>query len=531
MRRKPHRQPARGARGGCAARCALLLAAVVSTALVLAGPAARATHASAPPSFDAASAVEAWPAARRATNASSVGASVAPPSARGADARASTAPASAPGADAPRPTPRAPLWAPTPSCTAPPLAALDARAWGALRRRGLAALRAGKRVPVVYLHVFKAGGTAVCDVAKAVGQRTPRASSAAGVCARCNANCNMPARFFRGPNATEQARALRQKGYEFVGNEFDGLAADPSKLLSPACAVWAVSLRDPVERFLSHFAALQRAYARVYGKFNAALGRDKVGQGGAAQGLDMHVWRAALRSERDQSDRAFADADLAALHRVRVRARAGVASRATARELPLDQVTASEFAHFVSRDADGAAAARRAPALRHWVGGDFFVRHLAGGFGDARDEDTADALLARAKARLATLFSVVIITDDLGSGEGDGARGDDPWQVLRAPLGWDRHATVLERTPTRANAAPRAASSRSKEMLANLAAINAPDLELFAFARELAANRTREFAADEARRRADPAAAERAVALKPPPPARPKVRQRWLAPH
>ena len=180
---------------------------------------------------------------------------------------------------------------------------------------------------------------------------------------------------------------------------------------------------------------------------------------------------------------------------------------------------------------DGAAAARRAPALRHWVGGDFFVRHLAGGFGDARDEDTADALLARAKARLATLFSVVIITDDLGSGEGDGARGDDPWQVLRAPLGWDRHATVLERTPTRANAAPRAASSRSKEMLANLAAINAPDLELFAFARELAANRTREFAADEARRRADPAAAERAVALKPPPPARPKVRQRWLAPH
>ena len=36
-------------------------------------------------------------------------------------------------------------------------------------------------------------------------------------------------------------------------------------LLSPACAVWAVSMRDPSKRFVSHFRALQRAYVGVYG--------------------------------------------------------------------------------------------------------------------------------------------------------------------------------------------------------------------------------------------------------------------------
>ena len=99
----------------------------------------------------------------------------------------------------------------------------------------------------------------MCDVAKAVGARTPRASSAAGVCARCNANCNLPARFFRAQNASAQARALRRRAYEFVGNEFDGLSADPGALLSPACAVWAVSLRDPYEVY----AYIIRAGARA----------------------------------------------------------------------------------------------------------------------------------------------------------------------------------------------------------------------------------------------------------------------------
>ena len=78
----------------------------------------------------------------------------------------------------------------------------------------------------------------------------------------------------------------------------------------------------------------------MYGKFNAGLGRDAPGEGGAEHGLDQHVWRAPRGAAAGEpTDRAFGDADLAALRRVRVRARPGVEARRTARELPLDQVT------------------------------------------------------------------------------------------------------------------------------------------------------------------------------------------------
>ena len=424
----------------------------------------------------------------------------------------------------PTPTATHRLWQPTAACIAPALDALDGAGWAALRNRGLAALRAGKRVPVVYVHVFKAGGTAVCDAAKAaIGGRTPRTSAESGVCANCHGNCNMPAGFFGDNNATEQARVLHERSYEFVGNEFDGVPADGARVLSPACAVWAISLRDPLARFLSHLDTLVKAYERVYGGFNAARGRNS--KGSSEVGRDQHVWRIGRAS-----DRVFTDDDLAVLKHVRV-------NRTLEGEqvLSIDRVTPSEFVRFLRHDAGARDAARRAPTLRSLVGGDFFVRHLAGGFVGSMVNATPEALLASAKARLARLFAIVIITDDLKPLLVD---ADDPWRVLRVPLGWNEER--LRRAPVQANAAAsrRSSSNDGAEektshipigLLADLRAINAPDVELFAFARELAANRTRTFDADEARRRNGSAvaasAASKAPQKQPQSPATPP----WLA--
>ena len=92
------------------------------------------------------------------------------------------------------------------------------------------------------------------------------------------------------------------------------------------------------------------------------------------------------------------------------------------KRLPIQKVPAEQFAHFL-RHEPTAAMANSAPALRGWVAGDFFVRHVAGGFID--DTDTPpEKLLARARERLKALFSVIIITDDPVS------RRDDPWRVM-----------------------------------------------------------------------------------------------------
>ena len=391
---------------------------------------------------------------------------------------------------APKPTPRVtttkPMPKPTPwtakpleataSCTAPRLESLDEGAWTALRRRGLEALKIGEPVPILYVHVFKAGGTSICDVAKAVGRRVPEKGFDDGrhrVWGR-DPNCNMPKGFFRD-RATQQATVLRLKGLQFVANELDGLAANGQMLLSPACAVWAISMRDPSKRFLSHFHALQRAYVSIYGAHH----REIANRMNSAKGLeqDLHIWRVA--SERD---RVFTPADLNVLDAIRV---PSTEPGAPSKILPIHRVSAEEFVHFMRHEPKAAARAKSAPALRGWVTGDFFVRHLAGGFVDATDAPP-EKLLARARERLKALFSVIIITDDLVS------REDDPWRALRAPLGWDAHAAVLNKTRVHANAAGGASAAKpSNRVLADLRFINTMDHELFDFARELVANRTR----------------------------------------
>ena len=65
-------------------------------------------------------------------------------------------------------------------------------------------------------------------------------------------------------------------------------------------------------------------------------------------------------------------------------------------------------------------------------------------------------------------------------------------RALRAPLGWDAHAAVLNKTRVHANAAGGASAAKpSNRVLADLRFINTMDHELFDFARELVANRTR----------------------------------------
>ena len=105
-------------------------------------------------------------------------------------------------------------------------------------------------------------------MAKSVGQRVPEKGFDDGrhrVWGR-NPSCNMPSGFFRDI-ATQQAEVLRTEALQFAGNEFDGLLANGQMLLSPACAVWAISMRDPNKRFLSHFDVI-----KCPGTFQNALG-------------------------------------------------------------------------------------------------------------------------------------------------------------------------------------------------------------------------------------------------------------------
>ena len=372
----------------------------------------------------------------------------------------------------PQPTTHPPT-TPTEGCTAPSLDSIDDSEWTALRRLGLEALRRGERVPVVYVHVFKAGGTSVCNVAKAVGQRTNLQTSAHGP--EITTNCNMPPGFFF-QNASQQAGFLRKHALEFVGNEFDGLPMDEGQLLSPACAVWAISMRDPVERFLSHFSSLQRRFKQV-------IVRNQNNTRGPGQ--DLHIWRHkrgryGISSSR-QGDRepVFTNSDLETMSKIFVPGRKKIHVPDHQNFFRIDEISAVEFAHFLRTQPE---AALTSPALRSWVAGDFYVRHLAGAFSEESDLVSSEALFAKARQRLSRLFSVIIVTDDLG------ARQDDPWRVLRSPLGWEK-TKILESTPVRANAAPMRIIQASEEEQAklrdNLRVINSLDVKLFEFAREL----------------------------------------------
>ena len=133
--------------------------------------------------------------------------------------------------------------------------------WEAARAEGLALARRGA-ASVLYLHIFKAGGTSVCAAAVAAGFVTPPGDE----------NCNVPAALglLRDGAATPPALAARVRArappWGFVGIEHVGLPAGArAAWASPRCAVWATQLRDPRDRMLSHFYHAQVTGPALYG--------------------------------------------------------------------------------------------------------------------------------------------------------------------------------------------------------------------------------------------------------------------------
>jgi len=129
-------------------------------------------------------------------------------------------------------------------------AAGDSPAARALRAAGVARHREGK-VPLLYVHVYKSGGSTFCSTARASGKAAPAAHGNV-------ANCNL----MRGLNSLQPDAQLRAFApYDVVCNEYDGLPVADAALHSAADVVWATTLRDPVERLVSHFANA-KAFAR-----------------------------------------------------------------------------------------------------------------------------------------------------------------------------------------------------------------------------------------------------------------------------
>ena len=214
--------------------------------------------------------------------------------------------------------------------------------WASARAEGLARVRAGA-APVIYMHIFKSGGTSVCEAAKAANVSVPPVGHFIG-------NCNAPPMVVDDDGDLERSlsssssssfsssaprgllRAANAARWGFVAIEQVALPpADESgffeaslprsadrgaarrssegALASPRCAVWAVQLRDPRDRMLSHFFEAQAHYQCL-----AARKPRCAGQGAHAWSKLQAPWDAAA---------------LAPLAKMRLREPSRVASFAT----------------------------------------------------------------------------------------------------------------------------------------------------------------------------------------------------------
>ena len=233
-------------------------------------------------------------------------------------------------------------------------------------------------IPVYYLHIYKSGGTSFCATAQRARKRVPVDRTR-----QQQLNCNVPHDLIRR-GVGEQLKHVRQ--YDVSANEHDGLPLLESMLLPPAQVAYVVTLREPHDRFLSHFRAAQQ-----FSVANRGAYRDV---GGLAV------------------------------------PRAGGAS-AFGRPCLFHHCAFPDFLHWLEgrrRDPSLAPASLRLP----WTLGDFALRYFVGF--DACDPGAcSDYHLVQAKDRLERLFTVVLVLEELE---------DTGWRTMRAAFGWPSEAEV-----------------------------------------------------------------------------------------
>ena len=99
-----------------------------------------------------------------------------------------------------------------------------------------------------FFHVHKCGGSSVCKLAEAHGEKVNFMNN-------CNGNpqlafdCNHDKRSLAEQSADDQLASLRAANYTFVANE----CTTPHEMVNHSSVLYAISLREPLERAASNF--------------------------------------------------------------------------------------------------------------------------------------------------------------------------------------------------------------------------------------------------------------------------------------
>lgn len=248
-------------------------------------------------------------------------------------------------------------------------------------------------IPLYYIHVYKSGGTTFCSTAQHSKKRVPL-----DVTRRNNLNCNVPRDLIKR-SVDEQLRVVGQ--YEVAANEHDGLPLLESMLLPPSRVAYVVTLREPLDRFLSHFRAAQQFSAAKRGAFKGIgplkfPGGHGDGNGGRDEGCLFH------------------------------------------------HCSFPDFLHWLEgRRSDPALAP--ASLKLNWALGDFVLRYFVGFDACTPGACTTQHLL-QAQDRLERLFTLVMILEELET---------TGWRAMRVAFGWPSEAEV-RRAGTRRKSSARA---------------------------------------------------------------------------
>lgn len=341
---------------------------------------------------------------------------------------------------------------------------------------GLERLRNGSAT-VLYLHVFKSGGTSLCSAAAAAKWRTPPvdAQPNSGL---FQGNCNVPPGYTLGLNSGQQLASssslswlgdVNAQRWRFVGLEFDGLPTNDFLLPSPRCAVWIIQLRDPRDRMLSHFYIAQAQFRCLRDPGVGVC----AGRHNPSGGESRHLWARQLDSWDGPNYRA-----LESMHDGK-----GFGDRA---------FHFSAFLQFLSKGGKSKLGPRH--PLAPLVSGDFAARHLCG-FDACAAGECGDACIDVAQRRLRDWFSIILTTEGLDLWG---------WPVLQELLGLNAPSHEMKHVNSAVGSRPGCnwrgckarelvnPSSALGEFLDDLLDL---DLQLYAFATNLAAERHHKFGA------------------------------------
>ena len=382
---------------------------------------------------------------------------------------------------APHPQPPQPQLPPQPQYEPPPLmkcnysvasvairggteaaaaAAEEEEIWEAKRALGARRFRAGAAL-AVYVHIFKSGGTSVCAHVRRYANRWTRAppEPAPGdveaweardrrrrhrvkrTDPRPQGNCNAPPGFLPARGGMMHADVAEALGWQFVGVEFDGLPASDSDLVSPECALWSIQLRDPRDRFMSHFHHAQdhfRCLLKNVGRCAGPAHRwNTLTQGWGTAAQDNPNFKPLLYIGRG-------------------------------RRGP-ESFGSGSFSTFVRWLTSGGGRQELASPhpLAPMVSGDFAARHLCG-FDACAPGECGDGCLDVAKRRLRHLFAAVLTTEGLSDWGFDAFHAAHGWPPVHNASAAAAAADNSSPEPSAAAAAAAAAATSTKHHAAGV---------------------------------------------------------------